>query len=328
MGLAEKKYNVTGFRMLIFLFVLFLYSCSHSGKRTILYINSYHEGYPPSDEAMRAIREAFPDGKYSLQIRFLDAKRNPSQEWLRHAADSFANEISVIKPGAVILSDDDAVKYMRSFIEQNPAIPFVFCGVNWSAGQYKLPRRNVTGMVEVLPLRQAIQELFKIYPDIWNIAILSENSLSEQNNTLLLDTLYRNMGLTPEYHLVESFETWKERFVILQATADLIYIPTNGAIAGWDAADAASWVETNIKKPVFTCDDFMMPYAVFGLTKIPREQGEWASSSVKRILGGTAPEEIPFASNRQSKIWLNQRLAEKIGFNPGPELIKDSNIIK
>lgn len=328
MGLTEKKYKLTRWRVLLYLCLILPYSCNYSGRQTIVYINSYHEGYPPSDEAMRAIREAFPEEEYNLQIRFLDAKRNPSPEWLSQAADSFANEISGLKPGAVILSDDDAVKHMRSLIEKNPTIPFVFCGVNWSAQQYNLPRRNVTGMLEVLPLRQAIHELIKIYPDSWNIAILSENSLSEQNNTLLLDTLYRNLGLTPEYHLVDDFGSWKERFAMLQTTADLIYIPTNGAIAGWDAAEAQSWVEANIKKPVFTCDDFMMPFAVFGLTKIPREQGEWASSSVKKILRGTSPEDIRFTSNSLSKKWLNQTLADKIGLIPDSELINDTTIIQ
>ncbi len=308
--------------------ILNFVSCKNHQSKIIFYINSYHEGYPPSDEAMRGVREGFPAGKYEVQIRFMDAKRKPSAEWLSHAADSFSIEIAELKPDAVILSDDDAVKYLRGFIEQNPEFPFVFCGVNWSAEQYDLPRRNVTGMLEVLPLRKAIRELMIHYPECRSIAILSENSLSEQNNTRLLDTLYRNMGLEPEYHLVDDFETWKVRFVSLQKTADLIYLPTNGAISGWDNAEAQSWVEVNIKRPVFTCDDFMMQYAVFGLTKIPYEQGEWATTTVKRILEGTPPEDIPFTPNSQSQKWLNRRLAEVIGFNPEPELVNEAKIIE
>lgn len=328
MVLTENIISWNADRILLWLLISFLFSCNNSEKQNILYINSYHEGYPPSDEAMRAIREAFPENEYRLYIRFLNAKRNPSPEWLRHAADSFAHEITAIKPGAVILADDDAVKYMRDFIIQNPTSMFVFCGVNWSADHYSLPRQNVTGMLEVLPLRQAIHELLKIYPESRKIAILSENSLSEQNNTLLLDTLYRNMGLTPEYHLVDDFETWKERFAILQNSADLIYLPTNGAIAGWDNDQAKAWEEGRIKKPVFTCDDFMMSYAVFGLTKIPREQGEWASLSVKKILGGVSPEDIPLTSNSQTKKWLNHTLADKTGFSPDPDWISSATIIQ
>ncbi len=319
LNFQTKNIGTNWVKICVILSSVIALSCNHADNPRIFYINSYHHGYPPSDEAMRAIREGFPADKYELHIRFMDAKRKPSPEWLSQAADSFSIEIAELKPDAVILSDDDAVKYLREGIAQNPEIPFVFSGVNWSADQYNLPRRNVTGMLEVLPLRQAIQEIKNAYPEIRRIAILSENSLSEQNNTRLLDTLYSNMGLEPEYHLVDDFETWKERFVSLQTTADLIYLPTNGAISGWDNNQAQSWVEANIKKPLFTCDDFMMPFAVFGLTKIPYEQGEWATSAVKRILAGTLPGDIPFTPNSQSKNWLNRRLAEKIGFNPDTE---------
>ena len=308
--------------------LLLVLSCSQREKQLIYYINSYHEGYPPSDEAMRAIRDAFPAESYDLQIRFMDSKRNPSKEWLSTSADSFSVEINTLKPHAVILSDDDAVKYMRNFMVKKPETPFVFCGVNWSAEQYKLPRENVTGMLEVLPLKQAIEKLLNIYPESKRIAILSENSLSERNNTTLLDTLYRHLGLEPEYHLVDNFETWKVSFIALQSTADIIYIPTNGAIAGWNNAEAKAFVNKYSVKPSFTCDDFMMPYVAVGLTKIPYEQGEWAASAVKNILDGTFPADIPYTPNHQSKNWLNLSLAEKIGLNPGSEWMTNSTIIE
>ncbi len=43
----------------------------------VAYVNSYHEGYPPSDEAMAAIRESFTPPAYELRVFFLDAKRSP-----------------------------------------------------------------------------------------------------------------------------------------------------------------------------------------------------------------------------------------------------------
>jgi hypothetical protein len=33
-------------------------------------------------------------------------------------------------------------------------------------------------------------------------------------------------------------------------------------------------LKKNIKIPIVTCDDFMMPFAVFGLTKVAKEQGD------------------------------------------------------
>ncbi len=307
------KYPVS-IALISFFSLLLAVSCGQPERQVVYYINSYHEGYPPSDEAMRAISDAFPEESYGLQIRFMDSKRNPSQDWLTLAADSFMIEINTLKPNAVILSDDDAVKYLRDYMVEKRELPFVFCGVNWSADQYNLPRENITGMLEVLPLKQAIEDLLKGYPESKRIAILSENSLSEQNNTTLLDTLYRNSGLEPEYHLVDDFETWKECFLALQTSADIIYIPTNGAIAGWDNAEAKAFVNKHSVKPSFTCDDFMMPFVVYGLTKIPYEQGKWAALAVKDILEGKSPKAIPYTPNIQTERWLNDELALKIGF--------------
>lgn len=292
---------------------LLFFSCTNNLKTNVFYINSYHEGYPPSDEAMRAIRDAFPSESYRLTIRFLDAKRKTEDEWRSSAADSFMHEIEKMQPAVVILSDDDAVKHMRDFILTKPEIPFVFCGVNWSAEHYQLPRKNVTGMMEVLPLKQAIGQLKAIYPQSKSMAVVSENSLSEQNNTVLLDTLYRNMELEPVYFLVDDFEAWKAAFMEAQNKTDLIYLPTNGAIKGWNNEAASKFVAEHTSKPSFTCDDFMMPYAVFGLTKIPYEQGEWAAHVAKQILAGTKPALIPFTLNCQSKAWFNPLLSKKIG---------------
>jgi ABC-type uncharacterized transport system substrate-binding protein len=73
--------------------------------------------------------------------------------------------------------------------------------------------------------------------------------------------------------------------------------------------------------PVFTCDDFMMVYAVFGLTKIAKEQGEWAARTALQILDGQSPAQIPVTRNTQTAAWINPLLAESAGFHPGVDLL-------
>ena len=99
-----------------------------------------------------------------------------------------------------------------------------------------------------------------------------------------------------------------------QSEAEVVYLPTNGAIRGWDDRAAREWVRNHIRKPVVTCDDFMMPYAVFGLTKVAREQGDWAGRAALEILHGKKPGEIPVTENRQTRCLVNPVLAARIGF--------------
>jgi ABC-type uncharacterized transport system substrate-binding protein len=100
----------------------------------------------------------------------------------------------------------------------------------------------------------------------------------------------------------------------------VVYLPTNGAVAGWDDADARRFVRKAIRRPVVTCDDFMIPYAVLGLVKVAREQGEWAGDAALAILSGKRPSEIPLASNAQVRALFNAELAARIGFVPDEEL--------
>ena len=128
-----------------------------------------------------------------------------------------------------------------------------------------------------------------------------------------MDTLYRKAQLEPSYFLVNDFDEWCENFMRLNEDFDIIYLPTNGAVKNWDPVMAKKVVYENIKKPVVTCDDFMMPYCVFGLTKVAEEQAVIALRMMTDILDGKkSPEDIPVEKNKQGKAWLNTKLAGKI----------------
>ena len=298
----------------IICFLCLSLACKQPPKR-VFYVNSYHQGYPPSDEVFAAIRQVF-DSVQGIQLEsfFLDSKRNPSSESISEKVALALEQIQKFKPDLVIVSDDDAVKYLVVPFLKNKEIPVVFCGVNWSADQYGLPASNVTGMLEVLPLKENLQQIKLFNPEARKMLILSENSTSEQNNRVLLDTLFRSSGFEPEYTLVNEFAEWKTAFIAANQNFDLIYLPTNGSIKNWDKAEAVETVSQNIKVPIITCDDFMMPYCVFGMTKVASEQGEWAAKTALEVLEGKSIGEIPLTRNKQTKVFLNQELAKKIGF--------------
>jgi ABC-type uncharacterized transport system substrate-binding protein len=303
---------------LIILTGALLFSSCSRGKKAdeavrIVYVNSYHEGYGSSDDVMEGIVETLQGENIELKTFFLDAKRKTTRPEIHESVQLILREIQNFNPALMIVSDDNAVKELVVPFFNNSSLPVVFCGVNWSAEQYG-PGSNITGMLEVLPLRECLGEVISNYPETKRLVVLSENSLSEQNNRLLLDTLYRNLGLEVTYKLADDFETWEAMFLEANNDADLIYMPTNGAIKNWDNNYAREIIENNIKIPVVTCDDFMMPYAVFGLTKVAKEQGVWAAKTAMEVLHGKSPAEIPQTRNREMKAWLNDTLAKRINF--------------
>ena len=250
----------------------------------IIYVNSYHKGYPPSDSTEQAIREKIAQNGDSLIVLNMDCKRNADKEYSRTRGLQIWERIKKEKPDGIVVSDDDAVKHVVVPFMMETTIPTTFCGVNWDCKQYGLPHGNITGIIETLPLRQLLSDMLLIIGDKRRIAILSENSLSEQNNTQMLDTLYKSLGFTPSYYLVDNFSEWKEALKIINDSADIVYMPTNGAIKGWNTEYASSCVKDILQIPSITCDEYMMPYCTVGYIKNPKEQGEEAINMLYEMI--------------------------------------------
>ncbi|GAA4451314.1 hypothetical protein GCM10023189_13200 [Nibrella saemangeumensis] len=290
------------------------------GQKRVLYINSYHEGYGASDSVMAGIRQTLAQaGGIDLEVVFMDTKRHPEQ--MQTNARHIAELLKRWQPDLVLASDDDAVREVVVPYLKNTAIPVVFCGVNWSADAYGLPVANVTGMLEVVPIRETLETMKRYYPTAKRLVILSENSPAEQKNKQGLDTMYRALGFEPVYAFVDDFATWKIGFREANQTADLIYLPTNGGIRGWQNEEAKAFVARNLRRPVVACDDFMMPFAVYGQTKVAREQGDWAAQTALQLLRGGRPADSPVTRNRRSVCWFNPALAHLIQFKPDTELL-------
>ncbi len=320
-----------GLFFLLGLAMFLLSNCKERAKDPyrIFYINSYHQGYGSSDDIMTGLHKVLDDAPVVLEKFFMNTKIENEKEQILKKTEEALAKIEAFDPDIIIASDDDAVKYLIEPYFKNTKMPVIFCGVNWTADQYGLPVKNVTGMLEVLPIDESIDILNTYFPEAKQLLILSELSPAETKNKEVLDPVFRGRGLKPSYALVEDFEDWKAAFENAMVDYDVVYIPTNGAIKNWNHDEAVDFVAEHISKPVFTCDDFMMPYAVFGLTKIAEEQGEWSANAALNVLKGIQDiSEIELTKNVRSKSWINLKLAEKVGFEPSQELVNESELIK
>jgi ABC-type uncharacterized transport system substrate-binding protein len=279
--------------LFISMFVLtFFQSCRHpeSARKKIVYVNSYHRGHPSSDDMMDGIMKSFSADSFEMVSYFMDTKRNTSHEFIVNRAAEIYNSIADTDPEILIVSDDNAVKYLVQPFMQDGGLPVVFCGVNMSADQYNLPRDRVTGMIEMLPLADLLHTMKPYYPAMRRLFLLSENTTTSRKEAELLDTLFNRVGISASFELVDDFDQWKTIFREANQDFDIIYIVTHAAIRGWDHKEALDFINKHIKIPVVTCEDFMMPYAVFGLTKVAREHGLWSAAAARKILGERFPQ--------------------------------------
>ncbi len=278
-----------------------------SGKK-ILFIDSYHEGYAWSDGITEGINSAVSSSGVKLKIVRMDTKRNGSDEFKNEAALKAKAVIETFKPDVVIAADDNASKFLVMQYYKNADLPFVFCGVNWDATGYGYPYKNTTGMVEVTPVPQLIEQLTPFAKGT-KIGFLAPDHLTSKKEN---DNFKKIFGLETTTFFAKDYTDWKKGFMELQEKTDMVIIDTDGGLYKDNAADMKSFIESNTKKPTGTSYDFMAPYALICFAKIAQEQGIWSGEAALKILSGTAPADIPIVKNKEGQLIINVRIAKAL----------------
>ena len=281
-----------------------------------VYVSSYHRGYSWSDGVERGLREAL--GERCRLVQFdMDTKRRRSEADIRTAAADAAALIGRLAPDVVITSDDNAARHLIVPHLRGGEVPVVFSGINWTVEEYAFPASNVTGIVEVAPIRPMLREALTIAPDSQRAVYIGARTLTEQKNFERISEAAASFGVTLDSLLVDSLAAWKEAHDSAQ-DHDFLVIGSHSGIDDWDIEEASAHALAHGRRPSLTNHEWMMPVSAIGYTKLPEEHGERAALTALAILDGTAAADIPMVVNRKWDSWINTALAEVIE-TPLPE---------
>ncbi|HTP11802.1 MAG TPA: ABC transporter substrate binding protein [Anaerolineae bacterium] len=297
-------------------------SSTYAGKK-ILFIDAYHEGYAWSDGIITGVNSVLNTTGIDLKIVHMDTKRNPSEDFAKTAGQQVKAEIDAFKPDVVIASDDNAQKYVIVPFYKGTNLPVVFDGVNWDASTYGYTGTNVTGMVEVELPGQLIDQL-KPYAKGTRLGYLTVDSETERK---VVDTYnQRFFNGQMKTYWVKTLDDFKKAYLQAQNEVDILFMGNNAGSDRWDQAEMEKFILDNTKIPSGSINDWMAPYSLVTLAKVPAEQGEWAAKTALRILDGTRPADIPFAENKKGKLILNLPLAEKLNVVFAPSMLKNADV--
>jgi ABC-type uncharacterized transport system substrate-binding protein len=278
------------------------------GKK-VLFIDSYHQGYPWSDGITAGIQTVFADSNVDLRIHRMDTKRNGSEEFKQQAALKAKAVIDQFKPDVVIATDDNASKYLIVPYYRGGDLPFVFAGVNWDASVYGFPASNVTGMVEVSAPDQVL-EIIETVAEGTRLGSLTGDTATGRKET---ENYAKILGITfQEEAFVSTFEEWKQAYLAMQNNVDILFLYNNAGIDGWNDEEAARFVEANARIPSGSVQPWMAPYVLVSFTKDATEQGEWAATTALEILNGRRPSEIPLTRNTRGRMIVNSKMARSL----------------
>lgn len=273
-----------------------------------LFVSSYHQGYEWSDGVERGVRSTLKN-HCELKQFDMDAKRHKEPHELAQKAREAKALIEAWQPDVVITADDDAAKYLIMPYYKDHAIPFVFCGINWTVEEYGFPYRNATGMIEVAPVTPLFEQAETLLPVHGRAFYLGANTSTERKNLAYVQDIASRRGIHLEHRLVDTTAAWISEFQAAQAY-DFLVLGSNAGINDWQEAQVREAVKNHGRRLSLTTHEWMMPYTMLGLTKVPEEQGQWAAQSALHILSGVEPASIPIIANRKWDIWVNSSLVE------------------
>ena len=279
--------------------------------RRCLYISSYHVGYPWSDGVERGLRAAL-DGHCEIAQFDLDTKRQRTEAEIMDASARAFALVEELRPDVIITSDDNAARHVIVPYLRGTDVPVVFSGVNWTVAEYGFPLPNVTGIVEVAPLRPMWRQALELVPRARKATYIGANTLSEVKNYERMSQVAREFDVALERVLVASIDEWRSAFVDAQKSGDLVIVGSSAGIDGWSDAEAGAFALEHSVKLSFTSHDWMMPVTAIGFTKVPDEHGEVAGRTAIAILEGTRPIDIPIRVNRRADLWINDALIDRI----------------
>lgn len=195
----------------LFLSTLVVPLTASSGASKCLYVSSYHRGYAWSDGVEQGLRRVLT-GHCEIRQIDMDTKRNKSVEFKQSAASAVKREIETWQPDVVIVSDDNAAKYVVEQYYRDANTPFVFSGVNWTVKEYGFPYSNVTGIIEVAPLDAMLTHAIKYSDGAKKAIYLGADTLTEKKNLDRVARASKKLGIELEGILVSNADEWKAQY--------------------------------------------------------------------------------------------------------------------
>jgi ABC-type uncharacterized transport system substrate-binding protein len=306
----------------------------------VLVVHSYNAEYIWCGQINLGIDEALRGTGTTVDILYLDAKRNPGQENLRAAALLVQERIERTHPQVVIAADDPAQQYVVApSLKGRDKPQVIFCGVNAPLSTYGFPTSNISGVREHWHYRDGFALLRRIVPQAKTVAFLVEDS---ESGGYVLGDLLQEMRQKQALPLrvvmaekVGTFQQWQRLVKQAQKRADVLALglynslvdETTGAVVPPDRVMA--WTNSVNTKPTLGFSDIATQHGLLcGVLESGHEQGYLAGSMARQVLTtGVAAGTLPVRSNTRGVVFVNLRTAKKLGAHIPYSLIEAAAVV-
>jgi len=320
-----------------------------ASRARILVVSSYHREYLWSRDTAAGVNAALLDvgwlddeaqaetflrtdrvvsSRAELVKLWMDTKRANDRASIARAVAAVVAEVERLRPDVVLLGDDNAANYVGSYF-LDTRLPLVFWGVNGDPTKYRLidslerPGHNVTGVYQAGYLREGVEWLRRLLPEVQRLAVLSDDSPTSRAKAKQLERLGA-AGELPvqviEVVVTNSYETWKARALDLAPAVDAFFVLNHNTLRDRDGRvvdqlEAGAWYLEHVRKPDIGQErQFVVEGILCAVDDSGFKQGYEAVRVAHRIVaGGEQPSEIAVYAPTRGEFVVNLERARMLG---------------
>lgn len=292
--------------------------------KNVLWIDSYHKGYPWSDGIEMGINKVLQNRGVQFHIFRMNTKINDSVEFGVSAGLEAFGEVQRVQPDLVIATDDNAQKYLVVPYLRDTPLPVVFSGVNWDASDYGYPAQNVTGMIEIDRVDLLVEHMQKNAKGT-RVGFLSIDVETARKNGKFINERFFHGNMNT--YLVKTFQEFKDQFLRAQNEVDMLIIYNYVGLKGWNDIEAENFIANNTKIPTGALLEFLKHLTVYTLGKSSKEQGEYAADTALQILEGKSPIDFALATSKKVQLTVNLKMAKSADIIFPLSVLKTAEVI-
>jgi two-component system, sensor histidine kinase and response regulator len=272
----------------------------------ILILNYYSKGFNWTDDEIEGFMEIYrreaPDALDPM-IEYMDWKRYPEQENLRHLFSLYRYRYSGKKLDEVIVFDNRALAFaIEHRNELFPGTYLIFAGINIFNHSMISGQSKITGVVVKSDIAGTLDTMLKLHPDAKQVVVVSDSSeagnvfgqeLKEQippYSERLSFRVLQNANMSEVLSIVEVLDN--SSLVLCGPFT----IDRDGKI--FNSREATAEICSHSRVPVYGLWDFQLGNGIIGGKLLSgRVQGENAADIAIKVLNGDKPPIIQINSS-------------------------------
>jgi len=304
------------------------------GKKNILILNSYNQGYKWTDDETRGIVDAMSAKRNDLKfyIAHMDTKWAFDSPYFSLLSTEYKLKFKNILFDTIIATDNDAFNFLLKYRDETfGKVPAVFCGVNWFNPQDLTGQSSYTGVNEDADIAANLDLMISLHPQVQDIYIVVDLTTTGKIIHQKINQLMPNYRGRVNIHLLDDLEMPEILTTVSRLTSNSLVFLTiyqqDKAGELFEFSETAELLSQRSAVPVYGLWDFNLGHGIIGgkLTS-GHAQGSSAGALALRILSGESADSIPVIMDSPNKYLFDYKQLKRFGLL-NAKLPRDSRLI-